>query len=227
MRILVLIVIVIIFNISMNLIIYVIQFLILVYRLETCQFPTPGLLGELSMDGQSNFALYAHHLELLLIHLQSIFDHIFIHLLHNYFLVLFTTRYQTHSICVYKPSLNLPFHDTILSHITEQIYITSDIIRMGIDKLMAGKDDRDICFKTDHIINGTHRLCVLLSLLYNLMFYHGHTPADLLKSTIVSIPGDNKASLSSSDNYGGASLFNSLSKLFDHIMLLKCSNQLQ
>ena len=48
------------------------------------------------------------------------------------------------------------------------------------------------------------------------MFSHGHTPADLLKSTIVSIPEDNKASLSGSDNYRGMSLFNYLSKLFDH-----------
>ena len=49
------------------------------------------------------------------------------------------------------------------------------------------------------------------------MFYHAHTLADLLKSSIVSIPKDNKASLSGSDNYRGISLFNSLSKLFDHI----------
>ena len=38
---------------------------------------------------------------------------------------------------------------------------------------------------------------------------------------------DNKASLSCSDNYRGISLFNSLSKLFDHIILLKYSKQLQ
>ena len=44
------------------------------------------------------------------------------------------------------------------------------------------------------------------------MFYHGHTPADLLKSIIVSIPKDNMASLS---------------KLFDHIISLKYSKQLQ
>ena len=68
---------------------------------------------------------------------------------------------------------------------------------------------------------------MLLSLLYNLIFYHGHTPADLLKSTIVLIPKDNKASLSGSDNYRGISLFNLLSKLFDHIILLKYSKQLQ
>ena len=38
---------------------------------------------------------------------------------------------------------------------------------------------------------------------------------------------DNKKSLSGSDNYRGISLFNSLSKLFDHIILLKYSKQLQ
>ena len=43
------------------------------------------------------------------------------------------------------------------------------------------------------------------------MFYHGHTPADLVKSKMVSIPKDNKASLSGSDNYRGISFFNSLS----------------
>ena len=95
--------------------------------------------------------------------------------------------------------------DVIDSNITEQIYITPDIIRICIGKLKAGKDDGDIGFKYDHIINGTHRLYVLISLLYNLMFYHGHTPSDL-KSTIVSIPKDNKKSLSGSDNYRGITL---------------------
>ena len=36
---------------------------------------------------------------------------------------------------------------------------------------------------------------ILLSMLLNLMVVHGHTPTDLLRSTIVSIPKDNKASL--------------------------------
>ena len=117
--------------------------------------------------------------------------------------------------------------DVIDSNITEQIYITPDIIRICIGKLKTGKDDNDIGFKSDHIINDTHRLYVLLSLLYNLMFYYRHTPANLLQSTIVSIPKDNKKSLSGSENYRGISLFNSLNKLFDHIILLKYSKQLQ
>ena len=141
---------------------------------------------------------------------------------------LFLEKYRSlyNSVPTDENELN-SLRDVIDSNITEQIYITPDIIRICICKLKAGKDDGDIGFKSDHIINGTHRLYVLLSLLYNLMFYRGHTPADLLKSTIVSIPKDNKKSLSSSDNYTGISLFNSLSKLFDHIILLKYNKQLQ
>ena len=141
---------------------------------------------------------------------------------------LFLEKYRSlyNSVPTDENELN-SLRDVIDSNITEQIYITPDIIRICIGKLKAGKDDGDIGFKSDHIINGTHRLYVLLSLLFNLMFYHGHTPADLLKSTIVSIPKDNKKSLSGSDDYRGISLFNSLSKLFDHIILLKYSKQLQ
>ena len=141
---------------------------------------------------------------------------------------LFLEKYRSlyNSVPTDENELN-SLRDVIDSNITEKIYIAPDIIIICIGKLKAGKDDGDIGFKSDHIINGTHRLYILLSLLYNLMFYHGHTPADLLKSTIVSIPKDNKKSLSSSDNYRGISLFNSLSKLFDHIILLKYNKQLQ
>lgn len=51
------------------------------------------------------------------------------------------------------------------------------------------------------------------------MVIHGHTPDDLLKSTIISIPKDYKASLTSSDNYRGISLFNSMCKLYDNVIL--------
>ena len=62
------------------------------------------------------------------------------------------------------------------------------------------EDDGDLGFKSDHLINGSHRLHVVLSLLFNVMIIHGYTPDVLLKSTIVSIPKDPKVSLSNSDN---------------------------
>ena len=119
----------------------------------------------------------------------------------------YTEKYRSlyNSVPTDENELN-SLRDVIDSNNTEQIYITPDIIRICIGKLKAGKDDGDIGFKSDHIINGTHRLFVLLALLYTLMFNHGHTPADLLKSAIVSIPKDNKKSISGSDNYRGISL---------------------
>ena len=86
-------------------------------------------------------------------------------------------------------------------NVFEKGTITSEIVRTCISKLNSGKDDGDIGFKSDHILNGTHRLNVLLSLLFYTMISHVYTPTVLLKSTIVSIPSDNKASLSHSDNY--------------------------
>ena len=47
------------------------------------------------------------------------------------------------------------------------------------------------------------------------MAIHAHT--ELFKSTIIIIP-NNKASLSNSDNYLGFCLFNSICKVFDHVI---------
>ena len=112
-------------------------------------------------------------------------------------------------------------------NVFEDDTITSEIVKTCISKLNSGKDDGDIGFTSDHIINGTHRLNVVLSLLFNTMISHGYTPTVLLKSTIVSIPKDNKASLSNSDNYRGISLFNSINKLFDHVILYLYKDQFQ
>ena len=60
---------------------------------------------------------------------------------------------------------------------------------------------------------------VILCLMFNSMLTHGYTPDDLLLSTIISIPKDNRGSMSSSDNYRGISMSNSLCKLFDYIFI--------
>ena len=45
------------------------------------------------------------------------------------------------------------------------------------------------------------------------------TPEDLLLSTIISIPNDNRGSINSSDNYRGVSLSNSICKLYDYVFI--------
>ena len=76
----------------------------------------------------------------------------------------------------------------------------------------------------DHIINGSHRLHVLL---YNLMLLHGYTPTDLPKSSIISIPKDVQVSLSNNDIYRGIALFNCICKLYYHITLFLHGNYLK
>ena len=98
--------------------------------------------------------------------------------------------------------------DKSLKSDRQSVIITLAIIKQCISRLKSGKDDGDLGFKSEHVINGSHRLHVVLSLLFNIIVNHGYTPDVLLKSTIVSIPKDPKVSLSNSENYRGMSLFN-------------------
>ena len=94
--------------------------------------------------------------------------------------------------------------------------VTPDLIKRCISKLKSGKGDGNESFTSDHLINSCSRLHSVLALLFQSIIYHGHYPDNLLKSTIISIPKDAKASLSNVDNYRGISLSNSINKVFDN-----------
>ena len=97
--------------------------------------------------------------------------------------------------------------------------VTPAMICKCISLLKKSKNDGDNGFNSNHIIYGGRNLHVYLSELFNTMLIHGYYPKELLKSTIISIPKDRTASLSNSDNYRGISLFNSLCKLFDYVII--------
>ena len=63
-------------------------------------------------------------------------------------------------------------------------------------------------------------------LLFNAMLFHGYYPSELLKSTIISLPKDKTASLSSSNNYRDISLFNSICKMYDYVIIDICGDSL-
>ena len=93
-------------------------------------------------------------------------------------------------------------HSTISNDVVPtNVFITPAIIKQCLKKLKPGKGDGDRGFKSDHLIHSTHRFHVIIALLFNNMLVHGYTPEDHLKSSIISIPKDNTASLTSSDNY--------------------------
>ena len=116
--------------------------------------------------------------------------------------------------------------DKSLKRDRQSVIITAAIIKQCTLLLKYGKDDGDLGFRSDHLIIGSRRLQVVLSLLFNVMINHGYTPDVLLKSTIVSIPKDPWVSLSKGDNYRGISLFNCICKLFDNVILLLYKSQL-
>ena len=47
------------------------------------------------------------------------------------------------------------------------------IIKSCIYKLKSDKTDGDIGFNSNHLIHGSQRLCVMLSILFNAMLYPG------------------------------------------------------
>ena len=104
--------------------------------------------------------------------------------------------------------------------------VTPDLIKRCISKLKSGKGDGNESFTSDHLINSCNRLHSVLALLFRSIIYHGHYPDNLLKSTIISIPKDAKASLSNVDNYRGISLSNSINKVFDYVIIELYQNTL-
>ena len=92
-------------------------------------------------------------------------------------------------------------------------------------QLNKGKDDGNHGFKSDHFIQGGHRLYTYLSILFIAMIRHGYNPSELLLSSIISIPKDTKSALRDSNNYRGISLFNAICKVYDHAIIFLCYNK--
>ena len=107
----------------------------------------------------------------------------------------------------------------------EQVYFSADDVRCAIRKLKPGKSD-GVAFFSDHVINGGAALHEHLSLLLNSMLVHGYTPDALLASTFVSIPKNQKSSLSKSSNYRSIALCSAICKVVDLIILDKWSDRL-
>jgi hypothetical protein len=110
--------------------------------------------------------------------------------------------------------------------------VTVQIIANAIKKLNKDKSDGSLGFNLNHLLYGGNKLKVFICLLFNSMIIHSYTPDLLLESTIISIPKNTKGDLSSSENYRGITLCNSLCKVLDQIViyisgdaLKSCNNQ--
>ena len=109
----------------------------------------------------------------------------------------------------------------------ESHVITVNHVVKAVKLLNAGKSDGCRGLSSDHVLHGSHRLFVMLALLFNTMLVHGFTPDCLLESVIISIPKDAKGVLSDSNNYRGISLCSCFCKILDLIIIDVCSEKLQ
>ena len=106
------------------------------------------------------------------------------------------------------------------------VHISVDDVCKALSKLNSNKRDGTRGTDSNHFINCSHKMKILITLMINSMFGHGFTPDDLLESVITSIPKDSRGNLCVDDNYRGIALCSALCKVIDLIIIDKYSDKL-
>ena len=104
-------------------------------------------------------------------------------------------------------------------------FIDIDMVEKAFASLKCNKTDGD-SINTNLLQNSSHTFKSVIVLLFNSMLVHGFTANDLLLSTLVSIPKNLRASLTSSTNYRGIALCSNIAKALDSIFLTMYSDRL-
>jgi hypothetical protein len=126
--------------------------------------------------------------------------------------------------------------DTMETNVTEQCSkghcyhshsVTVSDVHDAVQCLKTGKSDGNNEQTTDHLIYGSNKLNIYLSLLFSSMINHGCSPNEFLLSTIIPIPKSRRKSSCDSENYRGIALSSVLCKLIDHVILKSNRNIFQ
>ena len=87
-------------------------------------------------------------------------------------------------------SIGADINRQIKEHVVYNISV-EDVIESG-QRLKLGKSDGEEGLNSDHIIHGPRILHVLLTLVFNSMLIHGHSPDSMLVGTMVPMPKDKR-----------------------------------
>ena len=100
--------------------------------------------------------------------------------------------------------------------------LTVNDLKKAIEDLKKDKkDETGLC--TNHLKNGTHKLNIILTMLFNAMLRHGVAPDSLLQGTMLPIVKDKRSKLQDSSNYRAITIGSSILKLFEIVILNKQS----
>ena len=105
------------------------------------------------------------------------------------------------------------------SDVEEVNKITPALITCMINKMKSGKNDVQFDFRSDALKIGVQQLAPHISDIFKTFLTHGHISSLLLKCSLVPIPKDTSASISSSSNYRAIAMSALLMKLYDATML--------
>ncbi len=98
--------------------------------------------------------------------------------------------------------------------------LTVGDVEKSVKRLKLSKSDSAEGLSSDHIINGTHLLTVLLTSVFNCMTVHGVSPDSMINGTMIPIPKGNRKLLCCSDNYRVITLSSIFGKVFDCVCAL-------
>ena len=96
-------------------------------------------------------------------------------------------------------------------------------VQDAILKIKSDKKEEN-GLNTNHFKAASHRLHVLLSLLFNSMLIHGVAPEEMILGTMSPLIKDPRKTKQCSDNYRSLTIGTSISKIFDMILLKKDSD---
>ena len=96
--------------------------------------------------------------------------------------------------------------------------ISVKVLKDALYKLKLGKKEENGLF-TNHLIYGSDRLIVMITLLFNSMLVHGIAPDDLLLGTMIPLIKNSRAAKQCSDNYRALTIGTGMSKLLDKVIL--------
>ena len=113
-------------------------------------------------------------------------------------------------------------HDTFEKPCKKHCITLANVID-GVAKLKRGKHDGNRSHFSDHIIHGTLKLHIYLSLFFGAIISHGCVPNNFLISTLVAIPTSKRKSINNPENCGAIALSNISGKLRDNMLLVNCS----
>ena len=92
-------------------------------------------------------------------------------------------------------------------------------VSTSIKLLKQGKSDGICNITTDHLINGSGKLVVYLSLLFNCVIKHSSLPSGFLESQIVPIPKNKRKSLDDISDYRGIAVSSVIGKVLDSVII--------